>query len=176
MLQSRLFTCAQKFCIIFIYIPVTILIIPVGNTANQLPFIFSFKGIDETKLLSIDIYRLVLSINGLVTDGNTKLCCRGFILALFQSTTGNKIDSEHTRDYKRLQPVCETELLRATVQPLSSGMPSQPMLQLLQVLRSSRQQLDNCSIPNPRQYTAYFNMILIVLDPPLFISFKYCLH
>ena len=26
-----------------------------------------------------------------------------------------------------------------------------PMLQLLQVLRSSRQQLDNCSIPNPRQ-------------------------
>ena len=26
------------------------------------------------------------SINGLVTDGNTKLCCRGFILALFQST------------------------------------------------------------------------------------------
>ena len=32
---------------------------------------------------------------------------------------------------------------------------------------SSKQQLDNCSIPNPRQYTAYFNMILIVLDPPL---------
>ena len=60
--------------------------------------------------------------------------------------------------------------------PLSSGMPSQPMLQLLQVLRSSRQQLDNCSIPNPRQYTAYFSMILIVLDPPLFISFKYCLY
>ena len=51
--------------------------------------------------------------------------------------------------------------------PLSSGMQSQPMLQLLQVLRSSRQQLDNCSISNPRQYTAYFNMILIVLDPPL---------
>ena len=23
------------------------------------------------------------SINGLVTDGNTKLCCRGFILVLF---------------------------------------------------------------------------------------------
>ena len=59
---------------------------------------------------------------------------------------------------------------------LSSGIPSQPMLQLLQVFRSSRQQLDNCSIPNPRQYTAYFSMILIVLDPPLFISFKYCLH
>ena len=30
---------------------------------------------------------------GLVTDGNTQLCCRGFILALFQSTTANKIDS-----------------------------------------------------------------------------------
>ena len=24
------------------------------------------------------------SINGLVTDGNTKLCCRGFVLVLFQ--------------------------------------------------------------------------------------------
>ena len=44
------------------------------------------------------------SINGLVTDGNTKLCCRGFILALFQSTTANKTDSEHTRDYKRILP------------------------------------------------------------------------
>ena len=33
------------------------------------------------------------SIKGLVTYGNTKLCCRGFILALFQSTTANKIDS-----------------------------------------------------------------------------------
>ena len=54
-------------------------------------------------------------INGLVTDGNTKLCCRGFILALFQSTTANKIDSEHTRDYKRLLPVCEAALLRGTV-------------------------------------------------------------
>ena len=55
------------------------------------------------------------NINGLVTDGNTKLCCRGFILALFQSTTANKIDSEHTRDYKRLLPVCEAEILRVTV-------------------------------------------------------------
>ena len=55
------------------------------------------------------------SINGLVTDGNTKLCCRGFILALFQSTTTNKINSEHTRDYKRLLPVCEAEILRVTV-------------------------------------------------------------
>ena len=56
-----------------------------------------------------------LSINGLVTDGNTKLCCRGFILALFQSTTANEIDSEHTWDYKRLLPVCEAEILRVTV-------------------------------------------------------------
>ena len=55
------------------------------------------------------------SINGLVTDGNTKLCCRGFILALFQSTTANKIDSEKTRDYKRLIPICEAEILRVTV-------------------------------------------------------------
>ena len=38
------------------------------------------------------------SINGLVTDGNTKLCCRGSVLAIFQSTTANKIDSEHTHD------------------------------------------------------------------------------
>ena len=29
------------------------------------------------------------SINGLVTGGNTKLCCQGFILALFQSTNGS---------------------------------------------------------------------------------------
>ena len=35
----------------------------------------------------------------LVTDGNTTLCCRGLILALFQSTTTNEIDSEHTQDY-----------------------------------------------------------------------------
>ena len=34
---------------------------------------------------------------------------------LFHSTTTNKIDSEHTRDYKRLLPVCEVEILRATV-------------------------------------------------------------
>ena len=45
------------------------------------------------------------SISGLVTDVNTKLCCRGFILALFQSTTANKFDSKHERDYKWLLPV-----------------------------------------------------------------------
>ena len=55
------------------------------------------------------------SLNSLVTNGNTNLCCRGCILALFQSTTANKIDSEQTRDYKRLIPVCEAELLRVTV-------------------------------------------------------------
>ena len=55
------------------------------------------------------------SINGLVTDGNKKLCCRGFILALFQSTTANKIDSEHAQAYKRLLPVCKAEILRVTV-------------------------------------------------------------
>ena len=49
--------------------------------------------------------------HGLVTDGNAKLCCRGFILALFQSTTAN----EHTQDYERLLPVCEAEILRVTV-------------------------------------------------------------
>ena len=56
------------------------------------------------------LFKLGPSINGLVTDGNTKLCCRGFILALFQSTTSKKIDSEHTRDYKRLLPECEAEI------------------------------------------------------------------
>ena len=39
---------------------------------------------------------------GLLTEGNTKLRCRGFILALFQSTTANTIDSEHTQDYETL--------------------------------------------------------------------------
>ena len=59
--------------------------------------------------------RLGPSINGLVTDGNTKLCCRGFILALFQNTTANKIDSETTLDNKRLIPVCEAEILPVIV-------------------------------------------------------------
>ena len=34
---------------------------------------------------------------------------------LFQSTTANKIDSEHTLDYKRLLLVCEAEIYRATI-------------------------------------------------------------
>ena len=65
--------------------------------------------------VKIYLFSLGSSINGLDTDGNTKLCCRGFILALFQSTTANKIDSEHTRDYKRLLPVCEAGILRVKV-------------------------------------------------------------
>ena len=34
---------------------------------------------------------------------------------LFQSTTANKIDSEHTQDYKGLLQVYEAEILRVTV-------------------------------------------------------------
>ena len=55
------------------------------------------------------------STSRLVTDRNTKSCCRGFTFALFQSTTANKIDSEHTQDYKRLLPVCEAEILQDKV-------------------------------------------------------------
>ena len=56
------------------------------------------------------------SINGLDTDGNTKLCCRGFVLKeLFQSTTAYKINSEQTRDYTKLFPVCKVEKLQVTV-------------------------------------------------------------
>ena len=36
------------------------------------------------------------SINRLVTKENTKLCCQGFVSALFQSTTAYKINSDHT--------------------------------------------------------------------------------
>ena len=55
------------------------------------------------------------SINGLVTDGNRKLCCRGFVLALFQSTTAYKIDSEDTGDYTKLFLVCKIEILQVLV-------------------------------------------------------------
>ena len=41
------------------------------------------------------------SIIGLVIDGNTKVYCRGFVLALFQSATVNKIDPEHSHSYSR---------------------------------------------------------------------------
>ena len=75
---------------------------------------------DLYKKLQGDIQYLGPSINGLVTDGNTKLCCRGFILALVQSSTANKIDSEHTRRYKRLLPVCEAEILRVTLKRIEA--------------------------------------------------------
>ena len=55
------------------------------------------------------------SINGLVTVGNTNLCCQGFVLALFQSTTAYKIDYEYTQDYKKLFPICKVEILQVTV-------------------------------------------------------------
>ena len=55
------------------------------------------------------------SINGLVTDVNTKLCCKGFVLALFQSTIAYKIDSECTRDYTKSYQVCKVEILQVTV-------------------------------------------------------------
>ena len=55
--------------------------------------VFAFQeGSATFRVFGLYIY-LGLSINGLVTDGNTKLCCRGYILALFQSITANKIDS-----------------------------------------------------------------------------------
>ena len=55
------------------------------------------------------------SINRLVTDGNTKLCCRGLVLALFQSTTSYKIDSEHIRDYTNYSQHAKVEKLQVTV-------------------------------------------------------------
>ena len=67
------------------------------------------------KFLKWYIVQLRPSISGLVTEGNTKSGCRDFILALFQRNTLNKIDSEDTRDYKKLLPVCEVEILQITV-------------------------------------------------------------
>ena len=82
------------------------------------PFVASadFSKLTFSKISFRNIIReLRPSKNGLVTDRNTKLCYGGFILALFQSNTAKKIDSEHTQDYKRLLPVCEAEILRVTV-------------------------------------------------------------
>ena len=61
------------------------------------------------------MHGLAPSLNRLLTYGNTKLCCRGFVLALFQSTTAYKIDSEHTRDYTKLFPVGKYGILQVTV-------------------------------------------------------------
>ena len=36
-------------------------------------------------------------------------------LALFQSTTANKIDLKRTQDYKKLFPVCKVEILQVMV-------------------------------------------------------------
>ena len=66
-------------------------------------------------MFDTDGIQLRPSINGLVTDRNTKLCCHGFVSALFQSTTANKNDSECTRDYTKLFPVCKVEILQVTV-------------------------------------------------------------
>ena len=56
-----------------------------------------------------NLFVLGPSINGLVTKGNKVILC-GFILALFQSTKANKIYFEHTRDYKKLLPLCVIEI------------------------------------------------------------------
>ena len=74
------------------------------NAATQIKSTTILTGLEVHVLLGP-------SINGLVTDGNTKLCCQGFILALFQSTAANKIDFKHTQDYKRLIPVRDAEIL-----------------------------------------------------------------
>ena len=53
-------------------------------------------------------------LNGLVTDGNKEIRCRGFIVALFQSNTANKLDSEQHEQYPRLKeviPGSEVEIL-----------------------------------------------------------------
>ena len=48
------------------------------------------------------------------------------------------------------------------------GMPSLKMLQLLQVLRSSKQQLESCSIPTLDSILLVFNLFLDAFnEPPL---------
>ena len=49
------------------------------------------------------------------TDGNKKFMLSWHVLVLFQSTTANKNDFEHTRDYTKLFPVCKVEILQVTV-------------------------------------------------------------
>ena len=59
---------------------------------------------DQPEFMNINIFEeleLGPSINGLVIDGNTMVYCRGFVLALFQSATVNKIDPKHTDSYFR---------------------------------------------------------------------------
>ena len=74
------------------------------------------QGLHPTKIINMITYYLGPSINGLVTDGNTKICCPGLVLAgFFQSTTAYQIDSEHTQDYTKLFSVCKVEILQVTV-------------------------------------------------------------
>ena len=40
------------------------------------------------------------------------------VLALFQRSTANKIDSEHTQDYTKSFPVCKVEILLVTVKKM----------------------------------------------------------
>ena len=86
-----------------------------GRAPDRVLNLTEQQYIDKFLVTVAAAWNLGPSINGLVTGRNTKLCCRGFILALFQSTTANKIDSEHTRGYKRLFPVFEAEILRVTL-------------------------------------------------------------
>ena len=44
-------------------------------------------------------------------------------LALFQRTTAYKIDSEHTRDYTKLFPVCDVDILQVTVNKFEVASP-----------------------------------------------------
>ena len=67
------------------------------------------------KIIISSLFRAWTQYNGLVTEGNIKLCFRGLVLAIFQSTTVNKIQSEHTRDYTTLLLVCKVEILQVTV-------------------------------------------------------------
>ena len=46
--------------------------------------ISGWMGSIETRAAVGSAFKLGPSINGLVTDGNTKVCCRDFISALFQ--------------------------------------------------------------------------------------------
>ena len=62
------------------------------------------------KSYELATYKLGPSINGLVTDGIQNYVFEAVFQRYFK-----KNDSEHTRDYKRLPPVCEAEILRVSV-------------------------------------------------------------
>ena len=81
----------------------------VNNTRNTYIWVKILRTIYCSQII------LGPSINGLVTNRCTKLCCHGFVLVLFQSTTANTIDSEHNRDHTKLFLVCKIEILQVTV-------------------------------------------------------------